>query len=60
MLEDFSSGLKDEFVFEDDRRRLQEDLLLEFENEVATQPGVDFFASSEDFLQMSDGNQLRR
>ena len=47
-------------MFDDDRRRLQDDLLLEFENEIATQPGVDFFASSEDFLEMSDDDKLRR
>ena len=59
LLGDFSSALKDEFVFDDDDRRLSDDLLT-FDDEVASQPGVDIFISSEDFMQMSDQNQLRR
>ena len=56
LFDEFSSKLKDEFNFDDnDRRMLQlivsdDDELPIFIDEIATQPGVDIFISSEDFL----------
>lgn len=57
LFDEFSSKLKDEFNFDDnDRRNLQlivsddDDEFPIFIDEIVTQPGVDIFISSEDFL----------